>query len=228
MMTKLDKSTVFVTFFLSLFCGSLVCTSLVTSHWLESKPWRKLNPLESSGHIHFGLLFGKKELNVAFGLRPYDIKVSDMIKNNPEIMSWGLWCTTLVSTSLTLIFTGLAIFLSALNSITTPQTKVVSIHGIYSLILFVFSLCLVSICSWIVQFQNKLSINVLPKEDLDNHWTSENASSMGYSFWLMALAAIIYAIIILLIKWSMVRHKKEQQKHLNIPEEKSVGAIMLY
>jgi hypothetical protein len=68
-----QKGIIFTTFFLSLFCGSLVCTSLVTNHWIESKPWRRHNPLESSGRIYFGLLHGRKELNVAFGLRTHNI-----------------------------------------------------------------------------------------------------------------------------------------------------------
>jgi hypothetical protein len=34
---------------------------------------RVSNPEESDGRIHFGLFEGKKELNVAYGWRTYDV-----------------------------------------------------------------------------------------------------------------------------------------------------------
>lgn len=229
MTKKLSKGTAFATFILSLLCGSLVCTSLVTNHWIETRPWRKLNPEASSGRIYFGLLHGRKELNVAFGVRPYDIIVSNMIEKDPHIMSWNLWCATLVSTILALLFSAFSVFLSALNSILTPQVKMLSVYGIYFLNTVTLSMCLISICTWVIQFQTKLYTNVLPEDDLNNHWTSDKASTLGYSFWLVAIAAFLSIINILLIKWNMIRDKKENQKvFIDCSEEKSVGAIMLY
>lgn len=67
------RGTIFATFFLSLLGGGLVCAALVTQHWVEARPWRTPNPQESAGRIHFGLLQGKKELNVAYGWRTYHV-----------------------------------------------------------------------------------------------------------------------------------------------------------
>lgn len=69
-----------------------MCAALVTQHWIEAKPWRTPNPQESAGHIHFGLLQGKKELNVAYGWRTYHISGSLTLFNqayyvfNPKVV----------------------------------------------------------------------------------------------------------------------------------------------
>lgn len=73
MTSMFRRGTIFATFFLSLLGGGLVCAALVTQHWVEAKPWRTPNPQESAGRVHFGLLQGKKELNVAYGWRTYHI-----------------------------------------------------------------------------------------------------------------------------------------------------------
>lgn len=73
MTSMFRRGTIFATFFLSLIGGGLVCAALVTQHWVEAKAWRTPNPQESAGKIHFGLLNGKKELNVAYGWRTYHI-----------------------------------------------------------------------------------------------------------------------------------------------------------
>lgn len=228
MSDSFQRNVIFATLLLSIFCGSLVCTSLVTNHWIESSPWRKLNPFESSGHINFGLLYGRKELNVAFGLRPYNITVSDMIQRNPKLMSWSLWCITLVSTCIALISTGFAAFLSIINLVTTPGTKIFSYFGIFLINCVSFFMCLTSSCTWFIQFYAKLYKNVLPKEDIDNFWTSNGRSALGFSFWLIVIASLIHLVNILLIRWSIIKSKRKHQKPIKSLGEKSVGAIMLY
>lgn len=73
MTSMFRRGTIFATFFLSLLGGGLVCAALVTQHWVEARPFRTPNPQESAGRVHFGLLQGKKELNVAYGWRTYHI-----------------------------------------------------------------------------------------------------------------------------------------------------------
>lgn len=73
MTSMFRRGTIFATFFLSLIGGGLVCAALVTQHWIEARPWRTPNPQESAGKIHFGLLQGKKDLNVAYGWRTYHV-----------------------------------------------------------------------------------------------------------------------------------------------------------
>jgi len=73
MTSMFRRGTIFATFFLSLLGGGLVCAALVTQHWVEARAWRTSNPQESAGRVHFGLLQGKKELNVAYGWRTYHV-----------------------------------------------------------------------------------------------------------------------------------------------------------
>jgi hypothetical protein len=47
--------------------------ALGTKFWIVARARRVSNPEESDGRIHFGLFDGKKELNVAYGWRTYDI-----------------------------------------------------------------------------------------------------------------------------------------------------------
>ncbi|CAB0037688.1 unnamed protein product [Trichogramma brassicae] len=165
MHNKFLRSTILVTFLLSLACVSLVCTSLVTDHWIESKPSRKRNPSESSGHINFGLLHGRKELDVSVGVRFHEIQV---------VLS--IICST----------------------------------------------------TWYAQCQLKLYHNVLTEQDLDNFWTSEGATILGYSFWLIIVVGVLHVTNLLLLKWSTLKGGRKRQETLNPLEEKMVGAIMLY
>ena len=54
-----------------------------------------------------------------------------MIKQDPMVMSWGLWIGTLGTTSTALIAAALAALLAVLNTATTPRNKVLSVPGVY-------------------------------------------------------------------------------------------------
>ncbi|GLH02874.1 Protein of unknown function [Gryllus bimaculatus] len=53
---------------------SLLVAALGTKYWIVARARRISNPEESDGRINFGLFEGKKELNVAYGWRTYEIK----------------------------------------------------------------------------------------------------------------------------------------------------------
>ncbi|XP_034951917.1 uncharacterized protein [Chelonus insularis] len=228
MTSMFRRGTIFATFFLSLLGGGLVCAALVTQHWIEAKPWRTPNPEESAGKIHFGLLQGKKELNVAYGWRTYPISVAQMIKSDPSVMNWGLWIATLVTTSLALVAAALSALLAVLNTATTPRTKLFSVPGVYSINILTMIFCITSVATWLAQFFIKLYNNVLPKEDIDNMWTSEGSAELGYSFWLVVSAGIVHLISIALVGWGSGRTKNDRLEPIPALEEKTAAAIMLY
>lgn len=64
---------IFLTFFGSCIAMALLVASLGTKQWVNAKAKRLKNPMESDGKINFGLFDGKKELNVAYGWRTYEI-----------------------------------------------------------------------------------------------------------------------------------------------------------
>lgn len=73
MSSFIRKGLVFFTFFISCAAAALLLAAIGTKHWTEASAKRSKNPLESDGRIHFGLFDGRKELNVAYGWRTYDI-----------------------------------------------------------------------------------------------------------------------------------------------------------
>lgn len=72
-MSTFRRGMIFLTFIGSCFAIALLIASLGTKQWINSGAKRTTNPQESDGKIHFGLFDGKKELNVAYGWRTYDI-----------------------------------------------------------------------------------------------------------------------------------------------------------
>lgn len=72
-MNLFKKGMIFSTFFLSCLSIALLVASLGTTQWLTAYAKRTSNPHESDGRVNFGLFHGKKELNVAYGWRTYEI-----------------------------------------------------------------------------------------------------------------------------------------------------------
>jgi hypothetical protein len=72
-MNLFKRGMIFVTFFGSCLGIALLVAALGTKFWIVARARRDSNPEESDGRIHFGLFEGKKELNVAYGWRTYDI-----------------------------------------------------------------------------------------------------------------------------------------------------------
>lgn len=72
-MNLFKKGMIFATFFLSCLSIALLVASLGTQFWVVARARRTSNPHESDGRVNFGLFQGKKELNVAYGWRTYEI-----------------------------------------------------------------------------------------------------------------------------------------------------------
>lgn len=54
-----------------------------------------------------------------------------MIRQDSTVMSWGLWISTLTTTSAALVTAGLAALLAVLNTATSPRSKILSDPGVY-------------------------------------------------------------------------------------------------
>lgn len=59
------------------------------------------------------------------------VAVPEMIRQDPTVMSWGLWISTLTTTSAALVTAGLAALLAVLNTATSPRSKILSDPGVY-------------------------------------------------------------------------------------------------
>ncbi|XP_045472940.1 clarin-3 [Harmonia axyridis] len=224
-MSLMKRGMIFITFFGSCLAMALTIVSLGTKFWITSRAKRTSNPLESDGIINFGLFDGKKELNVAYGWRSYDIDVLHLLKFEPEFMNYSIWLGTVVTVCGSLVFSALG----AVFTIITVSRRSKYTKGSVKLYLWNF-LALLSqigaIILWLVQFYMKLQYNVLSREDKDNMWSSEGLSELGYSFWCVtgAAAATLCNIFIICIANS----DDDVEQVISVVEEKTNGAIMLY
>lgn len=87
--------------------------------------------------------------------------------------------------------------------------------------------CLVAIVAWVVQFYLKLSHNVLTPDEQKDKWTSEGRASLGYSFYFLLVALVLFALnLAILLLASLQPWGWKKPKH--ITPKNPEGVIMLY
>ncbi|XP_060527502.1 clarin-2 [Cylas formicarius] len=220
------RSLIFCTFFVASAALALLLTALGTKHWAEAGAKRLKNPVESDGKIHFGLFEGKKELNVAYGWRTYEINVINMLKYEPQFLNYWLWLGTVSTLCASLLFATFSVVFAVVNTTTTTQRWMTKVSG---LMLWNFLTLLGALCGigfWLVQHYTKVQYNVLSREDMSNEWTSDGMADLGYSFWFVvgAASASFVNIVLLIISTT----EKDIETVIPVLEEKTNGAIMLY
>ncbi|XP_021921167.1 clarin-2 isoform X2 [Zootermopsis nevadensis] len=219
-MNLFRRGMIFVTFLGSCLGIALVVAALGTKFWIVARARRVSNPEESDGRIHFGLFDGKKELNVAYGWRTYDVSVLELMRTDHEFLLYGLWVAAIACIAGALLFAGLSAIFAVINTATTPIGTVTGVPGLYLWNSLAISL-------WAVQFYQKLQHNVMSREDRDNMWSSANMAHYGYSFWLVVGAVVVHVINITAI-YIGTHEAREKTTPQPVMEEKSNGAIMLY
>ncbi|PNF35163.1 hypothetical protein B7P43_G08768 [Cryptotermes secundus] len=218
---------IFVTFFGSCLGIALLVAALGTKFWIVARARRDSNPEESDGRIHFGLFDGKKELNVAYGWRTYDVNVIELMQTDREFLLYGLWVAAIACLGGALLFASLSALFAVVNTATTPIGTATGVPGLYlwNSLAMLLNLCAVGL--WAVQFHRKLQYNVMSREDRDNQWSSANMAHYGYSFWFVVGAVILHFLNITAI-YIGTREAREKKTPQPMIEEKSNGAIMLY
>lgn len=216
-----------MTFFGSCFAIVLLVASLGTKQWVSARAKRTTNPLESDGKIQFGLFEGKKELNVAYGWRSYEIDVIHLIKYEPEFLVYGFWMGTIVAVCAGLLLSAVCGVFAAVNAATTQSTCFTGTRGLYvwNTLALLADLCAVGL--WTAQYFLSIQYNVMSREDKDNNWTSEGMAELGYSFWFVVGAATATFVDIIIIHIANSENKESSPVY-PVLEEKTNGAIMLY
>ncbi|XP_057654909.1 uncharacterized protein LOC130893118 [Diorhabda carinulata] len=225
-MSYFKKGMIFITFFVACISMALLVAGLGTKHWVNARAKRIRNPLESDGKIHFGLFDGKKELNVAYGWRTYEIDVINLLKYEPEFLSYGFWIGTTTAVCSGLLFSGLSALFAAINTVTTTSRCLTKVTGLYFWNFLAVVSDVLAVCLWIAQFFLHIQYSVLSREDRDNEWTSENMAELGYSFWFVVGAAVSSFINIIILV--IANTEREVDTIIPVLEEKTNGAIMLY
>ncbi|KRT80234.1 hypothetical protein AMK59_6568 [Oryctes borbonicus] len=220
------RGMIFVTFFGSCFAIALLVASLGTKHWVNASAKRTTNPEESDGKVHFGLFDGKKELNVAYGWRTYDIDVLHLLKYEPDFLNYWLWLGTLACICAGLLFSGLSGVFAAINAATSTSTCLANSKGLYLWNTLALLANAGAAGLWVGQYYLKIQNNVLTSQDLDNMWVSEGMAELGYSFWFVVGAALANFVDIIIL---VIAHTdSDVDPVVPMLEEKTNGAIMLY
>lgn len=94
-------------------------------------------------------------------------------------------------------------------------------------LIFLALFCGTACLSWFLQFQNKLKTNVLTQEEINDGWTSENRSRFGYSYYLVALAMLLFFLNILIVSLALKRPRL-RGKNRSSANKNPEGVIMLY
>lgn len=216
-----------MTFFGSCLTIALIVAAMGTKYWIVARAKRIPNPDTSDGKIHFGLFDGKKELNVAYGWRTYDIDVVNEMRPPRELLIWGLWLGVVAALACGLLFAILSAVFAVINTAASPNGGLVAVPGLFLWNSLAMIFQLAAVCMWTVQYFQKLKDNVMSQEDLDNLWKSTDMASLGYSYWFVVGAVIVHILNIVAIYIGV-----RESRHKNVPEpiseEKTNGAIMLY
>ncbi|CAG7829548.1 unnamed protein product [Allacma fusca] len=226
------RGMTFVSFLTCCAALALLLAALSTQYWIVGRAHRTIQspkPNYSDGHIHFGLFYGRKNLNVGYGWRPADINVVEILNKDRTFMSYGLWIGTIGSVCSAIFFAVISAVFALVNTATTPIEAITGIAGLYVWNCFALASNLAAVVTWGIQYHLKLRHNILPTEDRMNLWDSEGFAVLGYSFWFVVGAAIIHILNVVLIFLGSHQSHRDHHKTLKpIKEEKSNGAIMLY
>lgn len=220
-----SRFLVFGTFFGSCLIIGLLVAALTTDYWIESHAKHSKNE-NAFGHINFGLFYGTKRLNVAYGLRFHRTETKWYI--NEEVLQYIWWLLTTIGVGIGLVSSFIAGIASVVRAASHTKNKGTMI------ILFVsnfssLSAQLVAIIAWVVQFYKSLTKNVLLGEDLQNNWSSDGHSWLSRSFFFVVGGAIVAAInlTLLISALKVERRFRRRTNHDNV-DDKLQGAIMLY
>ncbi|KAK2709905.1 uncharacterized protein LOC136026892 [Artemia franciscana] len=214
----------FATFLGTCLSISLLATALATHGWIEAKAYRTANPEESDGRIQLGLFSGKRELNVAYGWRTYDMKVLDALYQDPEFLITGLWAATVACLAAALLCSLIVGVLAIINTVTIPAPTLCGAVGLCVTNGIAFACTVGAIVTWVIQYFLRLEDNVLLQEDKDNFWTTAGLAKLSYSFWFVVAAGCIFAINIVLV----ILGEQSVKERNRIRTEKPNGVTLLY
>ncbi len=229
MMETRERALIFATFLLS--CGglALLTGSLASKHWVVAAVHRPVNP-KSEGRVHFGLFWGTRRLNHGFGERVNDMNVVDVQYREKTFFVRELYATTIACVCAALLFGLISACLALYNTASNPVESVCHFPGLIAFNCIAFLLALAAVITWLVQYFTRLRANLLMREDVAAGWNSEGKAVVGFSFWLVFIAALVYfanSVIFLLLQRNRSRIRTAKN-HIIEATSKPNGNLMLY
>ncbi|XP_022699173.1 clarin-3-like isoform X3 [Varroa jacobsoni] len=154
--------------------------------------------------------------------------VKEVFRADPELMHYPLYICTVVGIAFALFFTIIGSVLSVVNSVMTPVEKINGAVGLYTWNGLSALCCLASLTSWTLEFQWKLSHNVMSPDERRQQWNSAGLATIGWSFLLVVLGLLLNLCNVVVI---ILADKKPWLKPRTVPVHPKVNqgaVIMLY
>ncbi|KAH8294730.1 hypothetical protein KR018_002287, partial [Drosophila ironensis] len=225
-MSMRTRALVFSTFFGSCLAIGLLLVSVTTNHWVRANP-RRRSSAEAVGEVNFGLFYGSQYLNPGFGVRAFPVDVYTFVRTENDVTSFWLWLLTTLGTGLGLLACAVAAIAAVLKSASGAKRG-----GTMVLLLAANTSAagaqVVAFVSWLVQFFQYFTHNVLLAEHQHQEWYSTGLAYLGYSFYLVVISTFVIMLNIAILLY--VRRKElSDRSRLELPsEDKNQTGIMLY
>ncbi|XP_046545430.1 clarin-2-like isoform X2 [Haliotis rubra] len=197
------KNAMAVTLVFGILGVSLLIASFATDHWVKSSPVLKrstqspANETDGSatkytGNITFGLFRGYRVLDYGIGPRPQDINVKDLIDYG--LFNFGLWVSTIVMLALGIVWGLVSLGFTAFNVVGKPIETITGPAGLYLWNGLAGTFSLLGALLYVGLFTKDLATNVLPKDDVDIGWDSNDRTQLDYSFFFVVGAVLSFFV----------------------------------
>ncbi|XP_074642006.1 clarin-1-like [Tubulanus polymorphus] len=200
-MDKRKRCCIFIVFVIAVLAAGLIIAALATTFWIEAYPYRNINEtikLEAvkvsgkydkdkfQGTMHFGLFYGKKQLNYGFGSegREKEMWIAEGIQEF-GLFDFGLWVSTLIFAALAIAWAIVVMAFTILNLNTRPIETITGPMGLYIWNTLAGICSLISVILFVVMNEKYIKVNVLTQAEKDNYWVSTDRTYLSYSFWFM-------------------------------------------
>ncbi|XP_067657415.1 clarin-2-like isoform X1 [Haliotis asinina] len=202
-MEQKKKNAMAVTLVFGILGVSLIIASFATDHWVKSSPVLKRstqtpgNDTDGSatkytGNITFGLFRGYRVLDYGIGPRPQDINVKDLIEYG--LFNFGLWVSTIVMLALGIVWGLVSLGFTAFNVVGKPIETITGPAGLYLWNGLAGTFSLLGALLYVGLFTKDLATNVLPKDDVDIGWDSNDRTQLDYSFFFVVGAVLSFFV----------------------------------
>lgn len=115
------------------------------------------------------------------------------------LFSYGLWVSTIVSAAVNMVFGLVAIGFAVFNMFGKPIETITGPLGLYLWNGMGFLFCLIEVVIFLVLFLTSLSKNFLVIQTDRTSFDVEGHTSLGYSFFLVVGATLLYLVNIILL-----------------------------
>jgi len=154
---------------------------------------------------------------------PTDPSDPDVV-STAGLVNTGLWGATIALVAAGVLLAAVAAVFAVVNTATTPVEAVSGVPGLYLWNGLAAGMQALGAACWGAQHATALSHNVLVL-DADEGWTTEGGEALGYSFWLVVVAAVVHLLNVALIAFGTYEPKVKEK--IQEPD-KATNDILLY